>query len=136
MKHFLSLKTQAQTALTISRGVVASISLTTVLLFSGCSMFSVYQIDLPQGTPITQSQAQKVQVGMSKNQVLYLLGSPAIRDTLTPNRWDYIYDYTPGTYGKRDGKEAVHNATQHLKIYFDDADQVTRIDGLQTLPQK
>nr|WP_230659526.1 outer membrane protein assembly factor BamE [Psychrobacter sp. I-STPA10] len=98
-------------------------------------MFSVYKIDLPQGTPITQNQAQKVQVGMNKNQVLYLLGSPAVRDTLAPNRWDYIYDYTPGTYGKREGKTAIHGAKQHLSIYFNDSDQVTRIDGIQTLPQ-
>ena len=62
----------------------------------------VYKIDLPQGTPITQAQAQKVQVGMTPNQVLYVLGSPAMRDTLAPNRWDYIYDYTPGTYGTRE----------------------------------
>lgn len=113
---------------------LCSTTLSLALIASGCSVFGVYKIDLPQGTPITQTQAQKIQVGMSQNQVLYLLGSPAMRDTLAPNRWDYIYDYTPGTYGKRDGKEAVQNASQHLIIYFDDTNIVTRVEGIETLP--
>lgn len=136
MKHFLSLKFKAKNTRIYSHSVLAGISLSTVLLFSGCSMFSVYQIDLPQGTPISQNQAQKVQVGMNKNQVLYLLGSPAVHDTLSPNRWDYIYDYTPGTHGKREGKAAIHNAKQHLSVYFGDSGRVIRIDGLDTLPSQ
>ena len=101
---------------------------------SGCSLLSVYKIDLPQGTPITQVQAQKIQVGMSQSQVLYVLGSPAIRDTLAPNRWDYIYDYKAGTVGAREGVADVKNASQHLKVYFDNNGIVTRIEGIETLP--
>jgi len=98
-------------------------------------LLSVYKIDLPQGTPITQTQAQKLQVGMNQNQVLYLLGSPAIRDTLEPNRWDYIYDYQAGTEGQRKGIADVKNASQHLKVYFDNNGIVTRIQGLESLPK-
>lgn len=101
---------------------------------SGCSMLSVYKIDLPQGTPITQTDAQKLKVGMNQNQVLYILGSPAIRDTLAPNRWDYIYDYKAGTEGRRKGIADVKNASQHLIIYFDANSIVTRIEGIETLP--
>ena len=101
---------------------------------SGCSMLSVYKIDLPQGTPITQTDAQKLKVGMNQNQVLYILGSPAIRDTLAPNRWDYIYDYKAGTEGRRKGIADVRNASQHLIIYFDANGIVTRIEGIETLP--
>ncbi|PNK61275.1 outer membrane protein assembly factor BamE [Psychrobacter sp. FDAARGOS_221] len=112
------------------------IAITATLSLSACSIFGVYTIDLPQGTPITQQQAQQIQPGMNKNQVIYLIGSPAVRDTLAPNRWDYIYDYTPGTYGKREGKEIIHNASQHLIIYFDESDIVTRVEGVETLPVK
>ena len=97
-------------------------------------LFSVYKIDLPQGTPITQTQAQKLKVGMNQNQVLYVLGSPAIRDTLEPNRWDYIYDYKAGTEGQRKGIADVKNASQHLIIYFDANGIVNRIEGIETLP--
>ena len=82
-----------------------TLGMAAVLTLSGCSAFRVYTIDLPQGTPLTAAQAAQVQVGMSANQVLYILGSPALKDTLAPNRWDYIYDYTAGTDGRRKAKQ-------------------------------
>ena len=100
----------------------------------GCSLFSVYTIDLPQGTPITKAQAGQVKVGMTQSQVTYLLGSPALKDTLAPNRWDYIYDYQPGTEGRREGRPAINNASQHLIIIFDGAGNVSRIEGIDSLP--
>lgn len=116
------------------RSVLVSSALAATLVTSGCSLFSVYTIDLPQGTPITQGQAQQVQVGMTPSQVVYILGSPALRDTLAPNRWDYIYDYQAGTNGKREGKVDINNASQHLVIYFDQTGHVSQIDGVETLP--
>ena len=117
------------------RKVVITSMLGAAVTMSGCSLLSVYKIDLPQGTPITQTQAQKLQVGMNQNQVLYILGSPAIRDTLEPNRWDYIYDYKAGTEGRRKGVADIKNASQHLKVYFDSNGIVTSIQGLETLPK-
>ena len=121
-----------------SANALRKIAMTTMLCsnvsMSGCSLLRVYKIDLPQGTAITQAQAQKVQVGMNQNQVLYILGSPAIRDTLTPKRWDYIYDYKAGTEGRRKGIADVKNASQHLIVYFDDNGIVTRIEGIDSLP--
>lgn len=112
-------------------------SITALILTStlgACSVFQVYTIDLPQGTPISQHKAQAVQIGMSQEQVLNLLGTPALRDTLNPNRWDYIYEYTAGTEGRRAGKSNVHNASQYLKVYFDANGRVINIDGIASLP--
>ena len=111
-----------------------TLGMAAVLTLSGCSAFRVYTIDLPQGTPLTAAQAAQVQVGMSANQVMYILGSPALKDTLAPNRWDYIYDYTAGTDGKRKGKADIKNASQYLSIYFNNQGQVVRIDGRDSLP--
>ena len=119
---------------TLTRKLTLSAVLGIAVTVSGCSMLSVYKIDLPQGTPITQTDAQKLKVGMNQNQVLYILGSPAIKDTLAPNRWDYIYDYKAGTDGRRKGIADVKNASQHLIIYFDGNGIVTRIEGIETLP--
>lgn len=118
----------------LSTRLLATSLLVGTLALPGCSLFSVYKIDLPQGTPITQSQASRLQVGMTQSQVLYLLGSPAIRDTLAPNRWDYIFDYQAGTEGKRTGYKDITNASQHLIIYFNEAGQVSRIEGIDSLP--
>lgn len=113
----------------------ASLILMSTLVLSGCSVFRVYTIDLPQGTPITAEQASKVRVGMTADQVIYILGSPAMRDTLNPNRFDYLYDYTAGTDGKRAKKPNIHNASQYLSIFFENG-QVVRIAGRETLPMK
>lgn len=103
--------------------VMASMS-----VLPACSLVSVYKIDIPQGTPIKAEQLAQVQGGMTQNQVLYLLGSPAVRDTLNPNRWDYIYDYTAGTNGKKKNIANVHNAKQYAKIYFDQSGLVSHIE--------
>ena len=105
-----------------------------VSLLSACGIFRVYTIDLPQGTPITSAQASEVKVGMTVDQVQYLLGSPALRDTLNPNRFDYLYDYTAGTDGKAAGKKHIKNASQYLSIYFENG-RVVRIAGRETLPR-
>lgn len=114
---------------------LASLALAGTLVLSGCSVFRVYTIDLPQGTPITSAQASQVQVGMTTDQVIYLLGSPAMRDTLNPDRFDYLYDYTAGTDGKRAGKKDIKNASQYLSVYFENG-RVVRIVGRESLPLK
>ncbi len=95
-------------------------------------MFGVYKVDIPQGTPLTQAQASQIKLGMSQQQVRFLLGSPAITDTLNPNRWDYIYNYIPGTYARK--AKIPASAGQHLRVYFNEQNVVSRIEGLDTLP--
>lgn len=102
-------------------------------LLGGCSIFGVYKVDIPQGTPLTQAQASKVQVGMNYQQVRFLLGSPTVTDPLNPLRWDYLYHYIPGTYAKKAKIPAVKG--QHLKIYFNETGIVERIEGLDTIPE-
>ena len=83
--------------------VAALAAVLTSAVLPACTWLSVYKIDIPQGTPINPNQLAQVKVGMNQNQVLYLLGSPAVRDTLNPNRWDYIYDFTAGKIAQREG---------------------------------
>jgi outer membrane protein assembly factor BamE len=69
---------------------------------------------------------------MTAQQVRYVLGSPAITDTLNPNRWDYIYNYIPGTNARRAHLKATSG--QHLRVYFDDQGIVTKVEGQETIP--
>lgn len=94
---------------------------------SGC----VYKIDIPQGTPLARAQAAQVKTGMTPQQVRFLLGSPTVSDPLNPNRWDYIYNFIPGTYSKKANLPVTSG--QHLQIYFDQG-VVVRIEGLNTIP--
>ncbi len=102
-------------------------------LLVGCSTLGVYKVDIPQGTPLTKAQAAKIQTGMSFQQVRFLLGSPTVADPMNPLRWDYIYNYTPGTYAKKAKIPAASG--QHLKVYFNQEGVVEKIEGLETIPE-
>lgn len=63
------------------------------LLVAGCS---VYKVDVQQGNVIDDEELAKLKVGMKKNQVIFLIGSPLLTDPFHKNRWDYVYALTPG----------------------------------------
>lgn len=58
-----------------------------VLLSGGC----VYQAALSQGNLLDQEDIDQVEVGMTRSQVRFLLGTPMIDDPFHENRWDYVY---------------------------------------------
>jgi len=56
-------------------------------LSSGC----VYRAAISQGNLIKQEDLEQVEVGMTRNQVRFLLGTPMIDDPFHAERWDYVY---------------------------------------------
>lgn len=69
---------------------VTVISLT--LLAVACAEFpGVYKVRVEQGNIIDQEMIAKLEVGQTKEQVTYILGSPLVDDTFSSDRWDYIY---------------------------------------------
>ena len=53
--------------------------------------YKLYRIDITQGNILEQSKVAQVKTGMSKSQVLYLLGAPVLPTIFHDDRWDYIY---------------------------------------------
>ena len=90
-----------------------------LFILNGCQsrLLTVYKIDIQQGNALEAETVAKVETGMSKEQVRFLLGSPILRDSFHPDRWDYIYHFTPG-YGKQDKRQL---------ILFFDRDEVVNI---------
>ena len=103
-------------------------------ILSGCSLLGVYKIDVPQGTPLTQAQISQIKLGMTQQQVRYYLGSPSLTDTLSPNRWDYLYHYTPGTDARKLDIPAV--TAQKLSLQFNEAGLLDSIQGQTSIPDK
>lgn len=59
---------------------------------SACSVNKVvYRIDVPQGNYLEGNAVAKVQAGMNKEQVQYLLGTPVLIDPFNNNTWYYVY---------------------------------------------
>jgi outer membrane protein assembly factor BamE len=90
-----------------------------LLALTSCSFPGVYRIDIPQGNIIAQEMVDQLRPGLSKNQVIFILGTPLIRDTFHQNRWDYVYSFKPGG-GER--------AQERLTLFFED-DQLTHFTG-------
>lgn len=65
------------------------------LLLTGCSLLPhvLFKIDVQQGNVVTEEMLEKLKPGMTKSQVLFVLGSPLIMDAFRDNRWDYVYLY-------------------------------------------
>ena len=56
----------------------------------------VYKIDIPQGNIITQKMIDQLLPGMTKRQVIFIMGTPLVRDPFHQDRWDYVYNFQPG----------------------------------------
>ncbi|MBX2869285.1 MAG: outer membrane protein assembly factor BamE [Acidiferrobacterales bacterium] len=73
--------------------LLSSVALTLVLgLTSGC----VYRQDVQQGNEITQEMIDKVKPGMSRREIIRILGYPLINDPFNRDRWDYYYSLKQG----------------------------------------
>lgn len=86
-----------------------------ICVLASCSNLrfpGVYKINVAQGNIVTQDLLDKLQVGMSQNQVKYVLGAPLIQDTFNENRWDYYYSLKNGYTGK--------TKSSLVTVYFDD----------------
>ncbi|OOZ36235.1 outer membrane protein assembly factor BamE [Solemya velesiana gill symbiont] len=68
----------------------------------------VYRVDVQQGNVVNQEMINKLQPGMSKSQVRYLMGTPMLIDTFHQNRWDYIYSMQEGKEERVQKRVALH----------------------------
>ncbi len=68
---------------------------TLIVALSGC----VYRMDIPQGNRIDPALVEQLEIGMSRNQVEFLLGSPSIVDLHRPDRWYYVSYHKSGKDG-------------------------------------
>jgi len=90
--------------------------LTFVVSLNSCNLSNiqfpgVYKMDIPQGNIITQEMIDQLRPGMTKRQVIFVMGTPLVRDPFRQDRWDYIWSYQPG--GGIRGQEG-------LTVYFTD----------------
>lgn len=98
------------------RSLTIFVSLATLFMLSACG---VYKINVQQGNYMDQKKIDQVAVGMTRNQVRYLLGTPMITDSFHKDRWDYVYRTKIGRTGQVFKRK--------MSIYFD-GDAVREVD--------
>ncbi len=72
-----------------------------VAIVAGCAsgdrtrsgLFEPYRTDLPQGNYLTREMLSQVKLGMTRDQVRFVLGSPLLTDVFLPDRWNYVFRF-------------------------------------------
>jgi outer membrane protein assembly factor BamE len=79
------------------RWFTAALSLSIGLtLLPGCEWVRPYRIDIRQGSEVTGEMVGRLKVGMTPDQVRFVLGTPLLTDPFHAERWDYPYEYRIG----------------------------------------
>jgi outer membrane protein assembly factor BamE len=84
------------------------------------SIFRPYVPDVIQGNFISSEQYAKLEVGMSRDQVRQILGTPLLASYFHANRWDYVFEFK--RLGEKISKE------RRVTVFFD-GDKVTKFNG-------
>lgn len=93
------------------------LSLTSV----GCADW-IYRIDVPQGNFLDERDVEKLRIGMSKEQVIFVLGRPVVQDSFDHDTWYYVYKM------KRGMKKRGEDFEKRMIIHFD-ADKIVNVEG-------
>ncbi|MDN7426707.1 cell envelope protein SmpA [Burkholderia sp. AU16741] len=86
----------------------AIIAAAAVVALAGCSSYdsvtqriaqsiTPYRITVVQGNFVSQEKAAQLQVGMTREQVRALLGTPLLADMFHADRWDYLFYFKRGS---------------------------------------
>ena len=97
-------------------------ALIAALALSAC----VYRMDVQQGNLLDAEDVYQVEVGMTRSQVRFLLGTPMVTDTFDKDRWDYVYSLRRGHERKV--------TKRHLVVWFE-GDKVVRVEEPLPLPR-
>ncbi|WP_372882476.1 outer membrane protein assembly factor BamE [Psychromonas sp.] len=97
------------------KNIVASCFL--IFSLSGCSFLYdtfVYQIDVTQGNYIEDDKLDQITLGMSQEQIIFILGSPMLIDQFDSSKWYYIRYIKPGGKASQQDTVVLTFANQQL----------------------
>ena len=94
--------------------------LLTVALLS-LSLAACFKPEIRQGNFLEKDVVAQLKVGMTRAQVLNLMGRPMIQDPFSRDRWDYVRYVNPN-----DGKSPIEN--WRVTVFFQ-GNTVARIDA-------
>lgn len=73
-------------------------------VLSGCGL--IYKQNIQQGNAIEQEDLDELYIGMNQRQVLFVLGTPSVKDPFHQDRWDYVQ-----TFSRRGGDPVMRTVT-------------------------
>jgi outer membrane protein assembly factor BamE len=101
-----------------------------VSLLAGCASsgftlpkipgIEAHRMEIQQGNYVTQEMIAKLQPGMTRDQVRFVLGTPLVADAFHADRWDYMF--------RRQRANSKEIEQRRIVIFFDDG-RLSRIEG-------
>ncbi|WP_215395763.1 outer membrane protein assembly factor BamE [Rheinheimera oceanensis] len=73
------------------KAVIKTLCLAVGIFSLGACSSWIYRIDIPQGNFLEQKDVDKLRVAMTKEQVIYVLGSPVASNAFDNDTWHYFY---------------------------------------------
>tara|TARA_Y100001935_G_C17249278_1_gene480096 strand:- start:969 stop:1280 length:312 start_codon:yes stop_codon:yes gene_type:complete len=92
------------------------------LILLSCSNASIYRVSITQGTVFKQEDIDRLEIGMTKDQVIYVIGQPSFENFFEINVWNYFYQIKTG--------ETIE-LERRLKLYFDDKNLLSEISVIK-----
>lgn len=80
---------------------------------------SPYRMEIQQGNYVSQEMVAQLKLGMTKDQVRFVLGTPLITDSFHADRWDYVF--------RRQKPRSKELERHKLAVFFEDG-KLARID--------
>ncbi|CBA08266.1 putative lipoprotein [Neisseria meningitidis alpha14] len=103
----------AQKGISVNKTLILALS--ALLGLAACSaervsLFPSYKLKIIQGNELEPRAVAALRPGMTKDQVLLLLGSPILRDAFHTDRWDYTFNTS---------RNGIIKERSNLTVYFE-----------------
>ncbi len=86
-----------------------TLCLATLLIMTAC-MPKAYRVDVRQGNIITPEKTEQLSLGMNRQSVLQIMGTPVQSDLFQQQKWYYVYSNQ-----KAGTREKVQGVILHFK---------------------
>lgn len=96
-------------------------SLIISLVISQFLVSCAYKPDVQQGNNFDEKQISQLKIGMTQQQVVFVMGTALLKDPFHKNRWDYVYTISKGRA----------NAERRLLTLYFENDVLSKIDDSQ-----
>ena len=110
-----------------SRSLLLASALVLVVSLPGCAVvdWMTYKLPVQQGNIIEQKDVDKLKPGMTREQVVFVLGEPLAKSSFETGRWEYMLT-------TRSGKG--ESSAKRLTVVFN-GDALASVSGDFTAPE-
>ena len=89
------------------------------IVLAGCT---IYRPEIQQGQLTDLEDVERLEIGMTPDEVQGILGTPLVVDTFNPDRWDYILNIV--------GTERTIVRRERVTIFFENG-ELTKVETVK-----